>query len=145
MQPTMTATRSAIVKADQARVWQAITEATRISQWFDSHMQWEFEPQVGAKITFYYEGKAIGNGRIVTVEAQERFAFHWTPEPGNPVESLVTFVLENVPEGTRVTITEAGFEALPETLRQKRYEMNDMGWGIALDRLTAYLQADDHV
>ena len=144
MQPTMTATRSAVIKAERARVWQAITEAAQISQWFDGKMQWEFEPQAGANITFYYEGKAIGYGRIVTVEPPQRFAFHWTPEPGNPVESLVTFQLEAVPEGTRVTITEAGFEALPETLRQKRYEMNDMGWGIALDHLTTYLQAADH-
>ena len=144
MNASMTATRSAVIKATRERVWQAITEATQISQWFDGSMQWEFEAKAGAKMTFYYEGKVIGYGRVVTAEPMERFAFHWTPEPGNPVESLVTFVLETVAEGTRVTITESGFEALPESLRQKRYEMNGMGWGIALDHLASYLQAADH-
>ena len=144
MNASMTATRSLVIKAHQARVWRAITEAAQISQWFDGSMGWEFKPAAGETMTFRYNGEVIGYGKVVSAEPLERFAFHWTPEPGNPIESLVTFVLETVPDGTLVTITEAGFEALPETVRQKRYEMNGMGWGIALDHLTAYLQAADH-
>jgi uncharacterized protein YndB with AHSA1/START domain len=144
MNASMTATRSMVIKAEQARVWRAITEAAQISQWFDGSMTWEFAAKAGEKITFYSNGDVIGYGKVITVEPMERFAFQWTPEPGNPVESLVTFHLERVAEGTRVTITEAGFEALPENVRQKRYEMNGMGWGITLDHLTAYLQAADH-
>ena len=104
-------------------------------------MGWEFKPAAGEKMTFRYNGEVIGYGKVVTAEAPQRFAFHWTPEPGNPTLSLVTFVLEAVSEGTRVTITEAGFEALPEDVRKKRYEMNGEGWGITLDHLTAYLAA----
>ena len=33
---------------------------------------------------------------------------------------------------------------LPEDLRQRRYDMNAEGWGITLDHLTTYLQAEDH-
>jgi uncharacterized protein YndB with AHSA1/START domain len=73
------------------------------------------------------------------VEPPERFAFRWTPEPGNPAESLVTFRLEVVPGGTLVTVTESGFEALPDSLRQKRAEMNAQGWGFVLEHLAAYL------
>jgi len=129
-----------VIQADQARVWQAITEAAQISQWFDGSMKWEFKPAAGETMTFYYDGKVIGYGKVVTAEPMDRFAFQWTPEPGNPTLSLVTFVLESVDDqGTRVTISETGFEALPEAVRQKRYEMNEMGWGITLDHLTTYL------
>ena len=144
MNASMIATRSMVINAEQARVWQAITEAAQISQWFDGSMKWEFKPAAGEKMTFTYDGKVIGYGKVVAAEPMTHFAFHWTSEPGNPVESLVTFRLETVAEGTRLTITEAGFEALPENVRQKRYDMNSEGWGITLDHLTAYLQATDH-
>ena len=144
MDSTMTTTRSMVIQAERARVWQAITDAAQISQWFDGSMGWEFKPAAGEPITFRYNGEIIGTGKVVMANPPERFAFQWTPEAGNPTLSLVTFVLEAVAEGTRVTITEAGFEALPDAVRQKRYEMNGMGWGIALDHLTAYLQAADH-
>jgi len=140
----MAVERGMVIAADQARVWKAITEAEQISQWFDGRMKWEFKPAAGEKMTFYYNGEVIGQGRVVTADPMERFAFHWTPEPGNPTESLVTFVLEPVAEGTLVTITEAGFENLPEEVRQKRRDMNGEGWGITLDHLTAYLRTGDH-
>jgi len=119
MNSTMVATRSMVIAADRERVWKAITEAAQISQWFDSSMKWEFKPAAGEKMTFSYDGKVIGYGKVVTAEPMERFAFNWTPEQGNPTLSLVTFLLEAVAEGTRVTISEAGFEALPEDVRQK--------------------------
>lgn len=144
MDAVMKAERSIVIAAQQARVWSAITEAAQISQWFDGAMQWEFIPAAGAAITFRYNGEIIGYGSVVAAEPPEHFAFRWTPEPGNPTQSLVTFRLELVAGGTQVTISEEGFEALPEDVRQKRYDMNAMGWGIALDHLTAYLQAEDH-
>ncbi|MEO8394577.1 MAG: SRPBCC domain-containing protein [Chloroflexota bacterium] len=143
MNSTMVATRSVVIAADRERVWKAITEAAQISQWFDGSMKWEFEAKAGETMTFYWDGQVIGYGKVVTAEPPERFAFRWTPEPGTPIESLVTFQLEVYAEGTRVTISEAGFEALPEAVRQKRYEMNGTGWGITLDHLTAYLRDAD--
>src|SRR5579871_6240969 len=141
MQATMTATRSAVIKADQARVWKAITTPEQINTWFDPEMKWDFMPAVGEPIRFHYKGEFVGYGRIVTVEPMTTFAFNWTPEAGNPVETRVTFVLEAVPEGTLVTISEAGFEKLPDNVRQKRYEMNGQGWSLTLDHLTDYLKA----
>ena len=144
MKSVMKAERSTVIAADQQRIWRAITEAAQISQWFDGSMGWEFTPVAGEPITFRYNGEVIGYGTVVTVEVPHMFAFRWTPEPGNPTLSLVTFRLEVANGGTRVTISEEGFEALPEDLRQRRYDMNAEGWGIALDHLIAYLQAEDH-
>lgn len=144
MEMTMKAERSLVIAAEQDRVWRAITEAAQISQWFDGSMQWEFVAAAGETMTFRYNGDIIGYGRVVTVEPQQQFAFRWTPEPGIPIESLVTFGLEAVNDGTLVTISEEGFEALPEDVRQRRYDMNGEGWGITLKHLTDYLQAEDH-
>ncbi len=138
---TMKAERSIVIAADRERVWRAITTPEQISKWFDGTMEWQFKLAPGETITLSMDDFK-GYARIVTVEPPERFAFTWTPEPSNPVESLVTFQLESIPEGTRVTASEAGFERLPDDLRQKRYDMNGMGWGIALKNLADYLQKE---
>jgi uncharacterized protein (TIGR02246 family) len=143
MAAKMKAERSMVIAAAQDRVWSALTNAAQISKWFDSSMQWDFEPVSGSNMTFRYEGKVLGYGKVVTADPKTHFAFHWTPEPGVPVESLVTFRLEPVGDGTRVTVSEEGFEALPDDLRQRRYEMNSNGWSITLRELDAYLQAPD--
>ncbi len=79
------------------------------------------------------------------VEPPERFSFRWPAAPGSPVTPLVTFTLETVPEGTQVTVTEAGFEGLPEAQRRPRFELNDEGWRIQLASIATYVQemADD--
>jgi uncharacterized protein YndB with AHSA1/START domain len=132
--------RSAVIAVVRERVWRAITEPEQISQWFDGSMKWDFRLAAGETIRLSVNGEHIGDATIAVVEPPERFAFRWMPEPGNPAESLVTFLLETVSEGTRVTVTEAGFEALPDNVRQRRRDMNAQGWGIALDNLSAYLR-----
>jgi uncharacterized protein YndB with AHSA1/START domain len=136
---TMKAERSIVIAADRERVWRAITTPEHISKWFDGTMRWSFTLAVGETITLTMDD-FTDYARIAAVEPPERFAFYWTAEPDNPAETLVTFTLESVPEGTRVTASEEGFEALPEDLRHKRYDMNSMGWDMALDSLGAYLR-----
>jgi uncharacterized protein YndB with AHSA1/START domain len=138
MEP-MKAERSIVIAADRERVWRAITTPEHISKWFDEQMKWTFTLAPGETITLSMDD-FTGYARIATVEPPERFAFYWQAEMDNPTETLVTFRLESVPEGTRVTASEEGFEALPDDVRQKRYDMNGMGWGMALDSLAAYLR-----
>lgn len=144
MTETIAVERSIVVHADRERVWRAITDSAQISQWFDGNMRWEFQLGVGEHINYYYNGALLGTGRIVTIEPPERFVLNWTAEPGSPVETLVTFALETVDGGTRVTVTESGFEALPEDRRHARAEDNSDGWRQVLEHLQAYLQAADH-
>jgi uncharacterized protein YndB with AHSA1/START domain len=138
---TMKAERSIVIAADRERVWRALTTPEHISKWFDGSMRWEFRLAVGETITLSMDD-FTDVARIAVVEPPERFAFYWKAEQGNPLETLVTFKLETVPEGTRVTASEEGFEALPDDVRQKRYDMNAMGWGMALDSLAAYMQKE---
>jgi uncharacterized protein YndB with AHSA1/START domain len=134
--------RSIVINADRERIWQALTDAAQVSKWFDSSMTWEFKLGIGEPITYWMNGEVLGKGRIVTVDSPERFAFNWTPEPGNPAETLVTFTLERVAEGTRVTVVEAGFEVLPADRQQPRVEENSDGWRQVLDHLVTYLEKD---
>jgi len=52
----------------------------------------------------------------------------------------VTFQLEDVTDGTRITVTEEGFEALPAEVRSAQMENNTRGWKIVLDGIAADLK-----
>lgn len=138
MQGTLIIEQSLVMAADRERVWRAITGPKHFSKWFGMPVQLD-RLAVGGKLSFV-EIEGSEPCIITTVEPPERFAFNWTPEPGCPVTTLVTFYLEKVAEGTRVTVTEEGFEALPEKFRQSRYEGNSEGWHIQLGNLNNYLK-----
>jgi uncharacterized protein YndB with AHSA1/START domain len=42
--------------------------------------------------------------------------------------TLVLFELEEAPGGTRLTVVESGFDALPLSRRAQAFRMNDEGW-----------------
>ena len=140
MKSTMEIRRSVVVAADREKVWQAITRPEQFSEWFGGKIQFE-RLAVGEGMTFF----ETEPGTIAIVEPPERFGFYWTAETGYPVETLVTFHLETVPEGTRITVTETGFEALPEEVRQTPFDRNSEGWSIQMENIAAYLQRADDV
>ncbi|QBD75647.1 ATPase [Ktedonosporobacter rubrisoli] len=126
--------RSIVVKADRERAWKAITTPELIEKWFEPIY---FERlAVGEALTFTWGGK----GSIALVEPMERFGFRWQSAKPHPAQTLVIFVLETVSEGTRITVTEQGFEALPEEIRQAHFQQNTQGWEKELGELSAYLQ-----
>jgi uncharacterized protein YndB with AHSA1/START domain len=128
--------RSVVVAAAREKVWRVITQPEHFSKWFGGKIEFE-RLAVGEAIRFFEEAYP---GRIAAVEPPERFAFYWTAELGYDVETLVTFYLETVPEGTRVTVTETGFEALPADVRQIPFERNGKGWSIQMDNIAEYLE-----
>src|SRR4051812_44684732 len=105
--------QSILVKADRERVWRTITTPEHIAKWFEPI---GFERlAVGEPMTFPWGG----TGAIALIEPMYRFGYRWQIAPPNPAQTLVVFSLETVSEGTRITVTEDGFEALPEEIRQK--------------------------
>jgi uncharacterized protein YndB with AHSA1/START domain len=72
---------------------------------------------------------------IESIEPERFFSFRWHPyaiEEGVDYSSepttLVTFTFEDSGKGTRLTIVESGFDAIPESRRAKAFSMNERGW-----------------
>jgi len=125
--------RSIVIAADRERVWRAITTQEHLAKWFEPI---RFERlAVGETLTFGWGGE----GSIALVEPMDRFGFRWQIAPPHPAQTLVVFTLETVPEGTRITVTEQGFEALPDEVREIRFQDNTQGWEHMLDSLSAYM------
>jgi uncharacterized protein YndB with AHSA1/START domain len=140
MNSTLEIRRSVIVAADREKVWRAITPPEHFSKWFGDKVQFE-RLAVGEAMTFF----ETETGTIAVVEPPERFGFYWPAEQGYSTETLVTFYLETVPEGTHITVTEQGFEALPEDVRHIPFDRNNKGWAIQMDNIAAYLRTADDV
>ena len=49
------------------------------------------------------------------------------------------FELEDVPEGTRVRVTESGFDQIPIARRAEAFRMNGDGWGQQVQNLARHV------
>ena len=138
--------RTLVLPAPRQRVWDAITRVEQFSQWFGNVR--DIDLRVGGAINFTWENELSPYpGVIETIEPLRCFAFRWSshaighPELNLPptISTLVTFTLEEVAEGTCLTLVESGFAALPDALRAQSYQENVEGWQVELDKLPSYL------
>jgi uncharacterized protein YndB with AHSA1/START domain len=97
--------REIVLPAPPDDVWEALTEAERLEEWFANEV--ELDPRPGGTGTFRW---ANGEERHAVVEVAEegrRLAFDWSDgEAGEAGATTVDFTLEEVAEGTRLTVVE---------------------------------------
>ena len=69
------------------------------------------------------------------METERLFSFTWHPYAVDPKKdysdetpTLVEFRLERIPSGTRLLVTESGFDKIPSDRRAEAFRMNDGGW-----------------
>ena len=82
------------------------------------------------------------DGTFEILDPPQRFVTHSLP--ATPGASEVTaYLLQEEGDGTRLTITNAGSELLPEDGRWSAMEQNAFGFGMMLENLRAYLETQD--
>lgn len=130
------------------RVWDAITNPGHLAHWMCSTVE-PFTLEPGEVIHFAWDNERY-RARITLVEPPATLAWRWRPGSGeDSTRSLeeqgplttVTFHLESVPGGTRLTLTETGFTALSEARNRSALTENNEGWDDCLGRLQAHLEA----
>lgn len=151
--------KSAVLLAPRSRVWAAISDARAFGTWFGMKLDGPFVAgrttegtiamtQVDAEVAKHQE-PYVGVRCVLMVERVEPervFAFRWHPGgdadvgPDAPT-TLVTFELHDVPEGTRLTIVESGFDQIPIERRAKAFADNEGGWEAQLSLIAKYLDA----
>ncbi len=151
--------KTVVLRAPRARVWRAISDAQELGAWFGMSLEGPFvqgawvkgtiaatrvDPEV-ARLQEPYVGMAC-DLLIERIEPERLFSFRWHPGaapdagPEAPT-TLVTFELEDAAEGTRLTITESGFDGLPLERRAKAFAENEGGWTMQLSLIAKYLDA----
>lgn len=133
------------IRAPRARVWQALTSPSQLETWFHCKLK-TGEFRVGASVDGVStypgcEGKAFSI-RIVEMAPHQRFAWNWRPGKAGPEEpeTTVTFELEEIVGGTRVKVTESGFDRISLERRAKAFDDNNNGWKIQIENLRNYAE-----
>lgn len=135
------------LRAPQARVWRAITDHEQFGEWFGVKLDAPFAPGEESTGAMSFNGNDFRwTAWVDRIEPMSLFSFRWRPYAIKPdidyskeEPTLVTFRLEPIPSGTRLTITETGFDRVPEWRRAEALQMNDRGWGIQIERIKAYV------
>lgn len=134
------------LRAPQERVWRAITDYREFGAWFGVELDGPF--QEGGESTGRFPDMGLNwTAWVERIEPMTLFSFRWRPYAIKPdidysaeTPTLVTFRLEPTASGTRLTITETGFEGVPAWRRAEAFRMNDRGWGIQIERIKAYVE-----
>ncbi|ACP27269.1 hypothetical protein associated with activator of Hsp90 ATPase 1 family protein [Sinorhizobium fredii NGR234] len=131
------------------RVWSALTDHEAFGQWFRVKLDGPFV--VGQVTTgqITYPGHEGVKWTSVTeeIDAPRLFAFRW-PHSENPDADIssapstrVEFRLKPTAKGTHLTISESGFETLPEDRREEARDGNEEGWEIQVQNIKAFVEA----
>lgn len=153
--PTTTPSTDRIEKqitldAPRARVWRALTEVKQFNAWFGVSLMTPFVPgaEVSGQINIRGYEHVTMTIWIETMEPDRCFSFRWHPyaiESGVDYSAepttRVTFTLQDAGAGTRLTIVESGFDAIPESRRAKAFAMNSSGWNGQAENIRKFLAA----
>lgn len=141
--------KKVVLRAPLSRVWQAIADAKQFSEWFGVKLEQTFK--AGQKV----KGKILNptyehiqfEMEIERIEPQRYFSYRWHPYAVDPKAdyskeptTLVEFELEEVKDGTALTITESGFDRIPASRRAEAFRMNDSGWAAQAKRVAGYVE-----
>jgi len=137
--------------APRSRVWRALTDVAQFNAWFGVKLTAPFTPgaAVSGQITIRNYDHVTMTIWIETMEPERFFSFRWHPyavEEGIDYAAepttLVSFTLADAAGGTRLTIVESGFDAIPESRRAKAFAMNTGGWNGQAENIRKFLASD---
>ena len=138
--------KTTVLRAPRSRVWRALTDPIEFSRWFGCDLKDPFVPgaRVRGPVTHPGYQHLTMDITIDQVQPERLFSWQWHPggdthiDPSEPMTTVV-FELDDVPEGTRLTVTETGFDRIPPARRGKAFRENEDGWTEQLENLRKHL------
>jgi uncharacterized protein YndB with AHSA1/START domain len=134
--------------APPERVWQALTDHEEFGTWFRVKLDGPFaagEASTG-HMTFPGYEHVRWEAVVERIEPPRLFSFRWHPYAIDPEvdysaepTTLVEFRLDPAGAGTRLTVIESGFEAIPEPRRPDALRMNERGWAAQMANIAAHV------
>jgi uncharacterized protein YndB with AHSA1/START domain len=151
-----------LLRAPRERVWRAISDAGEFGTWFGVEFDGPFvpgkplrgritptkvDPEVAATQKAY-EG-ALFEIVVDRVEPMRIFSFRWHPfaidttvDYSKEPTTLVVFELHDAAGGTRLTLTESGFDQVTLARRARAFTANDGGWTAQMKLIARYVGHD---
>ncbi len=138
------------IAAPVTQVWRALTDHEEFNTWFRVALAEPFAVGKTARGHITYPGweHVVIEATVTAIEPERYFAYTWHPYAVDPdvdysqePQTLVEFRLEPIPSGTRVTVTESGFDRIPRHRRDEAYRKNHGGWASQLQNIAKHVTA----
>jgi len=142
--------KQVVLQAPRTRVWRALTNAEEFGTWFRAKLETDFSlgQRVTGRITHPGYEHLKFEAVVERMDAEGFFSFRWHPYAVDPKVdysaepmTLVEFKLDEVPQGTRLTVIESGFDKLPAGRRDEAFRMNGAGWAAQLENVARHVTA----
>jgi uncharacterized protein YndB with AHSA1/START domain len=151
--------KSVVLRASRERVWLAISDSKQCGTWFGVQFDGPFvagKSIVGKMVPTSVDAEVAKRQEpykgyrfefaVDRVEPMRLFSFRWHPfamdstvDYSDETPTLVAFVLEEVQDGTKLTVTESGFDQIPIERRAKAFAANQGGWAAQMKLVEKYL------
>ncbi len=148
------------IRAPRDRVWKALTDAHEFGRWFGARFDEPFRPGRSVRGVLAPSELAtpeetanhpyLGRSMVFHIERMDppyRFSYRWHPlegsadsEAASGPSTLVEFTLEETKDGTRLTVVESGFSAIPAPHRAPAYQSHEGGWSIQIQRFRVHIE-----
>ena len=140
--------RSVLLHSPKPRVWHALTDAEEFGSWFGVKLDSGFAAgqSVTGQITYPGYQHLKFKADVDKVDRERLFSFRWHPAAVDPnadysrePTTLVEFRLEEAGGGTKLTITESGFDRIPATRRDEAFQRNSEGWSKQVENIKRHV------
>jgi uncharacterized protein YndB with AHSA1/START domain len=140
--------KTILLRAPQARVWRALTNADEFGAWFRVKLESGFAvgKRIAGRVTYPGYEHVTFEVNVERMDAERLFSFRWHPYAVDPKidyskepATLVEFRLEEAKEGTRLTVVESGFDRIPAGRRDEAFRMNSGGWAMQLENIQRHV------
>ncbi len=134
--------RTIWIDAPRERVWLAITDPVQVEQWFAPGTTFKSTGEgVGARM-YIVDPETGGETHTQVIDVYDpphRLVTRSTPTaPDTPTTTSYRLDAEN--NGTRLTLTYAGYELAPADTRKRNMEENAFGFGFVLGNIKGYIE-----
>jgi uncharacterized protein YndB with AHSA1/START domain len=142
--------KSIEMNAPIERVWKALTDYREFGEWFRVKIEAPFEPGKPSRGHITYPGyeHLAWEADIKEMEEPTFFSFTWHPYAIDPavdysheVPTLVEFRLQATATGTKLTVIESGFDAIPKHRMPEAFRMNEGGWAEQVKNIKTYVES----
>src|SRR5688572_24916123 len=140
--------KTVLLRAPRSRVWRALTRHEEFGTWFRVKLDGPFVvgKRVTGRVTYPGYEHVRFEAVVERMEAEERFSYRWHPYAVDPKldyskepMTLVDFRLEDEDGGTRLTVVESGFDAIPAGRRDEAFRMNTGGWEAQMENIERHV------
>ena len=139
---TFAVERSVLINRPRQDVWRALTDPAQLEQWYAPGCPWDIPAlQAGATVKFHNTDADIQLATIEVVEPLKEFTLRWQLDPAHPgITLLNSFRLEEQNGNTRVTVSQTGYESLPDGMREEQVRQDAEAYTTIAESLKSYLE-----